>query len=208
MKRISEQTHYEILEVAQDATPEQIERAYRVVHATYATDSLAAYSVYDEAELGALQERIELAYASSRTPSVAAPTTRRWARVRASSSRSASPSRTRTSPSPRARPRFAASRRASTTDLSTARALRRWRIARGIELDQIASVTKISVSYLRSLEEERFDALPATVYVRGFVTAYARASGSTPPPSCRGTWNALALARPEKPRRAVVRRAR
>jgi DnaJ-class molecular chaperone len=63
MKPFSDQTHYEILELARDAHAEQIERAYRVARSTYSTDSLATYSVYDEAELTALQERIELAYA-------------------------------------------------------------------------------------------------------------------------------------------------
>ena len=48
---------------------------------------------------------------------------------------------------------------------------------RGIEIADIAEQTKVSISYLRSLEEEVFDSLPAAVYVRGFVTAYARAIG-------------------------------
>ena len=58
MKPFSEQTHYEILELEPSATEEQIERAYRVARSTYASDSLATYSVYDESELRALQERI------------------------------------------------------------------------------------------------------------------------------------------------------
>jgi len=55
--------------------------------------------------------------------------------------------------------------------------LRRARMRRGLELDQIAQVTKINPTYLRFLEEERFDDLPAAVYVRGFVAAYARCCG-------------------------------
>ena len=48
---------------------------------------------------------------------------------------------------------------------------------RGLELDQINAITKVNPNYLRCIEEERFDALPAAVYVRGFVAAYARCLG-------------------------------
>ena len=40
--------------------------------------------------------------------------------------------------------------------------------------------TKVSTTYLRCIEEEAFDRLPAPVYVRGFVTAYASAIGLNP----------------------------
>ena len=33
---------------------------------------------------------------------------------------------------------------------------------------------KISKSYLKAIEEERFEDLPAPVFIRGFVTEYAR----------------------------------
>ena len=46
-----------------------------------------------------------------------------------------------------------------------------------IELDQIANVTKVSQAFLRGIEEEAYDELPAPVYVRGFLVAYARAIG-------------------------------
>ncbi|MCP4602024.1 MAG: P-loop NTPase [Proteobacteria bacterium] len=45
---------------------------------------------------------------------------------------------------------------------------------RGIELEDISNRAKISIAYLKAVEEERFDDLPETVYVRGFVTEYAR----------------------------------
>jgi flagellar biosynthesis protein FlhG len=55
--------------------------------------------------------------------------------------------------------------------------LRRARLMRGVEVEDVATATKISPAYLRFLEEERFDDLPAVVYVRGFVAAYARYLG-------------------------------
>jgi cytoskeletal protein RodZ len=58
--------------------------------------------------------------------------------------------------------------------------LRRSRLRRGIDLDEMSSVTKINPTYLRFIEEERFSELPAQVYVRGFVTAYASCVGLDP----------------------------
>ncbi len=58
--------------------------------------------------------------------------------------------------------------------------LRRARLARGLEIDDVAGVTKVNPTYLRFLEDERFDDLPAVVYVRGFVVAYARLLGLDP----------------------------
>ena len=53
-------------------------------------------------------------------------------------------------------------------------ALRRIRIQRGIELEEIASVTKINETYLRFIEADRYSDLPAPVYLRGFLREVAR----------------------------------
>lgn len=45
---------------------------------------------------------------------------------------------------------------------------------RGIELVDISNRARVSISYLEAIEEERFEALPAAVYTRGFVTEFAR----------------------------------
>ena len=58
--------------------------------------------------------------------------------------------------------------------------LRRNRLFRGYEIDDISDVTKVSPSHLRNIEAENFGDLPADVYVRGFVTAYAQTIGLDP----------------------------
>ena len=58
--------------------------------------------------------------------------------------------------------------------------LRRNRLFRGFEIDDISEVTKVSGAHLRNIEAENFDDLPADVYVRGFLTAYARTIGLDP----------------------------
>ena len=58
--------------------------------------------------------------------------------------------------------------------------LRRNRLFRGYEIDDISDVTKVSSAHLRNIEAENFLDLPADVYVRGFVTAYAKTIGLDP----------------------------
>ncbi len=58
--------------------------------------------------------------------------------------------------------------------------LREAREARGLSLDDVAHVTRIPRSSLALLEEGRADKLPAPVFVRGFIRAYARAVGLDP----------------------------
>ncbi len=56
--------------------------------------------------------------------------------------------------------------------------LKHERELRGIPLDEIAQSTKISIRYLRALEESRFEELPGEVFVKGFIRSYGQAIGS------------------------------
>lgn len=55
--------------------------------------------------------------------------------------------------------------------------LRKEREKRNITLEQIASSTKINIRLLQALEADHYRDLPALPFVRGFITAYARALG-------------------------------
>jgi cytoskeletal protein RodZ len=55
--------------------------------------------------------------------------------------------------------------------------LRSERELRQIPLHEIAKATKIPLNTLESLEDGRWDLLPAEVFVRGFVKSYARHVG-------------------------------
>jgi flagellar biosynthesis protein FlhG len=59
------------------------------------------------------------------------------------------------------------------TDFSGA-LLRAVRQSQGTSLQQISERTKVGTNYLRCIEEEDFEKLPAAVYVRGFVTEFAK----------------------------------
>ena len=55
--------------------------------------------------------------------------------------------------------------------------LREARVRRGIDFAQAELATKIRGKYLRALEDEQFDLLPAETYVKGFLRTYAEYLG-------------------------------
>ncbi len=60
--------------------------------------------------------------------------------------------------------------------------LREARVRQGLDFPELEQLTKIRPKYLRALEDERFDILPAPTYVRGFLRSYADALGLDPEP--------------------------
>jgi cytoskeleton protein RodZ len=58
--------------------------------------------------------------------------------------------------------------------------LRELRVKRGLSLDELSRVTRVPRPHLESLESDAFSALPAPVFVRGFIRAYCQAVGAVP----------------------------
>lgn len=55
--------------------------------------------------------------------------------------------------------------------------LREARLRNGYDLAEAEAATKIRTKYLKALEEERFEVLPAQTYVKGFLRSYAEFLG-------------------------------
>ncbi len=66
------------------------------------------------------------------------------------------------------------------TQESVGEFLKRERELRQITLEEVAEGTKISIRRLRSIEADQFDDLPAEVFVKGFIKAYAEYIGIDP----------------------------
>jgi flagellar biosynthesis protein FlhG len=160
-------THHDLLEVDRGATDEEIRRAYRRARDVYAMDALCCYGLFSERELSAVRARIEEAfdvlldrarrrpYELSVFPDDSLPDAEE------------SPGDTQgreLPPSPPITP---------DTEFDGA-LLRAVRESRGYDLKQISKRTKISTVYLAALEDDDFSALPALVYVRGFVAEVAK----------------------------------
>jgi transcriptional regulator with XRE-family HTH domain len=65
-------------------------------------------------------------------------------------------------------------------------ALRDAREQRGLSLDQLSRATKIRITILEAIETNRREKLPETIFLRGFVRAYAREVGLNPEDTVRG----------------------
>jgi len=187
MKTLDELDHYEVLEVKRGAALEEIERAYPIVRAAYDEGSLASYSVFDAREKAVIRDRIDQAYRVLSDVDARAAYDEELGVHAASAARAADE---RGAPSPELRPTAEALdglQESLDLDLDedfggeyTGARLRRTRMRRGIEIEQISEITRINPNYLRCIEEDAFPELPAAVYTRGFVTAYARAIGLDP----------------------------
>jgi len=87
--------------------------------------------------------------------------------------------------------------------------LRRHRVERQMSVEEVARSTRVPTASIERIEADRFDELPGEVFVRGFLTAYARAVDVSPDEalarytaSRRVAWvTPLPLASPTKTRR-------
>jgi cytoskeletal protein RodZ len=52
--------------------------------------------------------------------------------------------------------------------------LKRERETRSISLEEISNFTKIKEHHLKAIEEDRYEVLPPSLYVKGFLMGYAR----------------------------------
>lgn len=211
MKSLDSQNHYEVLEVSPGARADEIERAYRLATSTWAEGSLALYSVFDDGDSAVMRERIDQAY------QVLSDDRTRTAYDRATfdelPSSEPAPALVGTAASEQApdyddmeislesalEGKVEGSGEAGESDWDGAR-LRRARMHRGVELEEIGRITKVTLTYLQAIEDEAYDNLPASVYARGFVSSYARAIGLDPDRVAGGYMSRLEEARTGKDR--------
>jgi DnaJ-class molecular chaperone len=204
MTGIDELDHYELLEIERGATRSELDRAYRTAQHTYEDDSLALYSVFEQRDAKEIRSRLDEAYRILSDPDLraaydgllpAAPGVHldpledllnsvedRGATLGLTS---ASEGLERFDPAEQQGSldevveEYDALEEDGSGEFDGVR-LRRNRLFRGYEIEDISDVTKVSRSHLRNLEDENFVDLPADVYVRGFLTAYAQTIGLDP----------------------------
>ncbi len=165
-------TLYEVLGLARTATDEEVRRAYKSQREVYATGSIAVSSLLDPPQLRAEQARLEEAY-----------DTLLDAVRRRAYDLSTFPEAIEPSPSSQ-RPRAVLAEQkmlraelareiGPDTEFSGA-VLRKVREAQGVDIAEISERTKIGRLHLSAIEDEAWGALPAEVYVRGFLVEIAK----------------------------------
>ena len=173
---------YEVLELTPDATPQEIRSAYLRLKSSYGKDNIAHYTLFSREETETMLQKIEEAYIVLSNPERrraydqsqghsssihvdAMPFTS--ATLNLNSANSAPLSTALNEPAP-----FDANDVESLIHHEqewSGAILRRIREAKRISLDDLSDYTRISKSYLQALENEDYNRLPATIYVRGFL---------------------------------------
>jgi hypothetical protein len=167
MKRIEDQTHYEILEVTPKATAKEIQKAYQQAMETFSQDSPAVYSLFQDQDIKTIRAAVEEAY-----------------RVLSDEGLRKKYDQLNHLEAP-AEPGEAVASRLSFTEIAVevgaetyrGKALRQIREGMGIDLKAISEKTRINARILEWIEEEAVEKLPPLVYLKGFLKAYARSLG-------------------------------
>ncbi len=166
--------HYAALGIGRSSNEEEVRRAHKRQREIYASGGLATASLLEESELSAARARLDEAH-----DTLLDPVRRRAYDL----STFPDPDDARPASLAVSRPALAAEQLMLQSELAreigpdtefTGALLRKVRESQGIEIAEISSRTKISKVHLSALEEEAFDALPAMVYVRGFVAEVAK----------------------------------
>jgi flagellar biosynthesis protein FlhG len=171
----SEPTLYEVLGAHRSASDEELRRAHKRQREIYQSGSLALTSLLSDEELRIEQARVEEAhdtlldpmrrrtYDMSIFPEAEPDQTPRRDEVRDTALEAE-----------RALLRQELARELNAESEFTGRLLCKVRESQGVEVEEIASHTKISIAHLRAIEAEDFSTLPALVYTRGFLQQLAK----------------------------------
>lgn len=196
--RFNEQNYYEILEIEPGAAQNEIHLAYQRAKTTYSPESPALFTMFSESEARELLELIEEAFETLSNQnrrqqydaSLAGnlntdtdtlpdlhPRSLQNQSSRALSAREKIPdgfARTKFSVYEVDEEIETEARLLQSVDGPF---LQKIRLYKQVNLDQISEETRISKSYLAALENNDREALPAAVFVRGFVVQVARILG-------------------------------
>ncbi len=179
MKRMEEQTYYEILEVAPDATSKEIQQAYDRARETFHNDSVAIYSLFSEKEMKKIQGVIEEAYRVLMDEGLR----RNYDQAHPSALNLKGPRSEKLAEAPESPMEKKTYLPFSEISIELGEGpyrgimLKQIRERMGVELKTISMETRIPVKILEGIEEENIQRLPARVYLKGFLRGYARCLG-------------------------------
>ncbi len=174
MKRIEEQTYYEILEISPDASAKEIQRAYEHARETFDRESLAIYSLFSEKELQEIQEAIEEAYRVLMDENLRKNYDQFHLRPGFRKDQEKPSERKLEVQGKETSLSFTGLLAPTETECYRGKTLREIREKMGIDLKAIASETKINPKILEWIEEEAWEKLPPQVYLKGFLKGYAQ----------------------------------
>lgn len=189
----TEKNYYEVLEVAPNASADEIFKAYTAAKTAYSGDSIALYSLLSEDEAHKVLELIEEAYNILSNPTKR----KKYNQARGivvedetnfmASSKPKEEKETESQVMSQMNKLVAKKRYGLDYEQNadfekeieqcsefTGEFLKKVREYKKVDISRMADMTKISKTYLQYIENEDVEKMPAIVYIRGFVYQYAK----------------------------------
>ena len=175
-----QETYYEILRVAETASATEITAAYHSAKQAFSTDSVAAYSVIDEATNQDFNTVLDEAYHVLSDPKRRKKYDSKLKNLTPSGETvMETPTQVAQALSESPPPHAIIEATQTETQIPTigmnGARLKTIRESRNMSMEDVARITKIPLKFLTALEEEDASQMPARVYIQGFVKNLANA---------------------------------
>lgn len=173
--RWSSQNYYEILDIKPSANEPEIRAAYLRAKETYSNDSPALYTMFTEAEAKEILKLVEEAYSVLGQINKRKEYDQKLSLPEAQEVLRTAP--VQVAPLEQKTMSSEVETLVKSTGIYDGELLKKVREDQSISLEQISTVTKIATKYLRAIETEDFENLPARVFIQGYVKQYAKIVG-------------------------------
>jgi curved DNA-binding protein CbpA len=195
MKKLTEQNYYELLDITPLASPQEVRNAYDQAINIFSADSIPTYSLLSQKERAIILERLVNAYKTLVNSQLRAEYNRSLIEkgelspeeigvlpLDESNAATGKLSEVMAGSLLHAVDTQESARKPSASNLDlfdinttvTGKSIQELRVARDISIEEINRKTNIPKKTLKDIEEERFEDLPALVYLKGFLKAYAK----------------------------------
>jgi DnaJ-class molecular chaperone len=216
MKKLDGLNYYEILKIPKNSSYFEIKQAYKDALLLYDEDSVLTYSLFSTDERDEILKKIEDAFATLIDENKKAAYDQMLVdsgqmKASMSSNEKQYQSSLRSSDRMTVDENHLHSRvreKISTEDvqnlaneifakgLLSGNELKKFREAVGVDIREIHSITKISVSVLDAIEEDRFGRLPPSIYLKNFLKSYAKILELDPQKVVDGYLKTISLSHP------------
>ncbi|MBI4208429.1 MAG: helix-turn-helix domain-containing protein [Deltaproteobacteria bacterium] len=174
--------YYSLLRIPHNATDDEIRQAYEEAMEMYEEDGVATYGLLTSEERAELLKHVREAYRvlsdvlHRRRYNASLPKKAAEAKISPQPVPSAESAKVPSTVEPHKVPDEIL-QKGGPFDGPTLRSIRE---QMAVSLEEISEYTKISIGTLRFVEEERFQVLPPLIYLKAFISQYARYLGLDP----------------------------
>lgn len=164
---VPQNSHHDLLEIERGASDEEVRRAYKRCREVYSHDALCCYGLFEPHEIEKMRARLDEAF------DVLADPGRRRPYELSVFSDEPEPVPADPGPIPEEEPLRPPPEITADT-LFTGALLRHVRESQRITLLEVNQRTKVSLPYLKAIEDDDFSKLPEVVFTSGFLREFAR----------------------------------